>query len=147
MTKDRNQPIPVIPEWDSFYLTYTAWPSFQAEYGVRMEFKNGVFKLWTKNAPNMELMQETEEVLEGPGIPVPMAEALRVVDLLKRARITPFSTGVIGCDGVTYQLNLSHGHERIELGWWQDLPKGWRGLQPVVDFLESHFDSPNHGRE
>jgi hypothetical protein len=134
--------LPSLPaglfRWETFRLTYLAAVSFQVEYGVQLVIENDGFQIRTRNAPGMEYPGQEEDFPQGQGIPLPLEEAHRIVELLQRVRITPFAKGQEGCDGVTYSLSLVHGKESLELGWWNDLPKGWRGLQPLQDLLEHY---------
>ena len=63
---------------------------------------------------------------------------MRIVDILRRVRLTPLAEGEDGLDGVTYRLSLKHSLNGLELGWWQDLPKGWRGIRPLQRTLEHY---------
>ena len=136
--EDYGKTSPLLPEWESFLLVYNVAPAFQYEYAVTLAYERGQLLLWTKNAPDLELLGQVTDKSETPGVVLPIEDAARIVDILQRARITPFVRGDLGCDGVTYELTLSHGLERVNLGWWLDLPKGWRGLQPLLDLLEGY---------
>ena len=52
--------------------------------------------------------------------------------------------GINSLDGVTDKLCLSHSLASFEPGWWLDLLKGWRGLQPLQDLLESYASTFCH---
>lgn len=127
-----------LSELDSFLLTYSVMPSFQADYGIHVVFENGRLRAWSEPGPAMALMDRAKDFPNSPGLPLALEDAFRIVAILKRARITPFVRGKTGCDGVSYKLTLTQGWEKLEFGWWEDLPKGWRGLQPLQDLLERY---------
>lgn len=136
----------LLPEWESFQLTYAVLPSFQSEYGVHLECKHGEIRLWTRNAPSVGLSYgRNPDDLEGPGRVLPQEDAFRIMEILKRIRITAFALGDLGLDGVSYRLVLSHGFNRLELDWWMNLPKGWRGIQPLQDLLEGYASADGEG--
>ena len=82
-----------------------------------------------------------EGIPKGSRRVLPQGDALRILDILKNAHLTPAAAGGIGLDGVQYSLSLKQGLNRLELTWWQDLPEGWRGLQPLQDLLEEYVSA------
>jgi len=132
----------VLPDWESFTLTYTAAPSFQAPYAVRLGFERGRLHLWFPKTRTSDPFRSRDEgVPKGAGRVLPRGDALRILDILKNAQLTPAVAGGIGLDGVQYSLSLKQGLNRLELTWWQDLPEGWRGLQPLQHLLEEYVSA------
>ena len=126
------------PEWIpvEIMLKADSWP--YASWGVKVITGSGECRLWTKNAPGMDQLCGNKTFQRGPGLLLPKRDAAVILNILRKARITPFSEGMKGCDGTTYQLRISHENVSMTLGWWVVLPEGWKGLEPLLKILHRY---------
>lgn len=143
--QDSNGVNEVLHELEALELTFLAAPSFRAEYGVKVMLKGGVCRLWTMSTPDTELPCHITDFPRTPGRRLPVGEADLLQGILRDIRISPIAKGDLGCDGITYRLQLSQGLTTLDLGWWCTLPQGWEELKHLVGLLE-HYAS-KYGRK
>ena len=70
--------------------------------------------------------------------PVPVAPELaeRVASALRALSLPAMPSGVIGLDGVSYELEVFSGMNRALFHWWERLPEEWASLRPMIESLE-----------
>lgn len=137
----------MLSDQEAFTLTYTVSPSFWTEeYSVKLALEDGRLTLKTRNAPGVQRTHgEERKVREGRKQVLPQEEAVRILNLLRRVRLAtlvqedPWVT-----DSSFYRLSLKHGGVDLDLHWYHELPKGWRGLQPLQGMLEHYATIYGH---
>jgi hypothetical protein len=74
-----------------------------------------------------------------------LVDALQLEEILSKLhsiRIPlTFTNKQIGCDGTSFELAIGDFFCNARIGWWCDMPKEWKELQPVVIELERLFES------
>lgn len=124
---------------DAFTLVLKASPSWQLDYGIKLALSGKSCRLWTKNAPGIDAFHPSRPFTRGSGNLLPRAETDRILALLSQVRLSASACGDLGCDGTTYQLKVVRGSMSIDLEWWEGtMPKGWVGLQPLIEVLEDY---------
>ena len=71
-----------------------------------------------------------------PAIPIAASRVEEIVSSLESVATPLWPSGVIGLDGVSYELEISNGMNRVLLHWWLELPAQWLALQPLLQLLE-----------
>lgn len=67
---------------------------------------------------------------------VPVEAADAIYDQIRELRLPPLPPFAAGCDGVTYELDLTAGFNMTRLRWWGDIPEQWRALRDVIRMIE-----------
>ncbi len=74
--------------------------------------------------------------------PLNEAETVELARMLEGATVPLPPEFAIGLDGTTWELQIEHGWNRVQLAWWARLPQAWRSLRPLLDFLVSLTGAP-----
>ena len=123
----------------AFTLILKVSPSWQLDYGINLALSEEGCRLWTRNAPGIDAYHPSKPFTRGPGHLLPRPETDQILALLGKLRISAATTGDLGCDGTTYHLKLERGSMSMDLDCWEGTtPKGWKGLQPLMEALEGY---------
>ncbi|VWB92956.1 hypothetical protein BLA6860_04426 [Burkholderia lata] len=126
----------VIPSFESsysYYLCRTQKVGAEAELffqqgglGLDFDVPPPFWKQWEANSA-----RETPKPFH---VPVEAADA--IYKRLQEIQLPPLPPFAAGCDGVTYELDLTAGFNMTRLRWWGDLPEQWETLRDVVRMIE-----------
>lgn len=63
-------------------------------------------------------------------------KARALLKLIDESAVTPSCDSALGCDGTSYELEISSGFSSIKFNWWCDLPTAWDSLNPLISNLD-----------
>ncbi|KVK90358.1 hypothetical protein [Burkholderia cepacia] len=132
-------------------ISYSVIPSFESSYsyflrrtkkvGAEAElfFQEGGLGLDFDVSPPFwkESNRDTPRNATTPQpLHVPVEAADAIYDQIRELRLPPLPPFAAGCDGVTYELDLTAGFNMTRLRWWGNIPEQWAALRDVIRMIE-----------
>ncbi len=105
-------------------------PSFGTPYEIDLSRDIPVYGQTTWRLTRRSRLGKPERSLA-----VEASDAEFVLGTLAEAEVKLVPDGIMGLDGVSYDLSIGAGFNAVRLAWWFDLPKQWEPIAPALNRL------------